>query len=84
MEDVPEKLWNRFKEFSGLTEEECFEYFGDREKGVAIEIRDVEEFPEPLDPKMAHPRFTPPQSWIYLPAGEQYTLQHFGEIYAQE
>ena len=67
-EDEPKNLWKNLGEFSGLKKKEFFDYFGDRETGVAIEIKDVDEFPEPLIPEKIFAKFTPPQSWIYVPA----------------
>lgn len=66
IEDKPDRLWEDFRDFSGLTEEEFFVYFRGRKKGVAIEIKDIEKFTEPIDPKMIYPKFIPPQSWIYI------------------
>jgi len=70
IEDKPEKLWENYRDLSGLTEEEFFTYFSGMRKGVAIEIEGVERFKEPIDPKMIYPEFTPPQSWIYLSSVE--------------
>ena len=68
--DKPKELWKNFKEFSGLTDDEFFTYFQGREKGVAIEIREVEKFTNPIDPKDLFPKFIPPQSWIYVSPDE--------------
>jgi type I restriction enzyme S subunit len=64
--DKPENLWMNFKDFSGLSKEEFFTYFYGKEKGVAIEIKDVEKFIEPIEPKKIYPKFIPPQLWIYV------------------
>jgi len=71
VKDEPERLWENYRNFSGLTEEEFFAYFSGVQKGVAIEIKNVERFTEPIDPKKIYPQFTPPQSWIYLSSIEQ-------------
>jgi len=68
IEDEPENLWRDFGEFSGLEKKEFFDYFGDRDTGVAIEIKKVEEFSRPIKPEKIFPEFMPPQSWIYVPA----------------
>jgi len=78
IEDKPEKLWENYRNLSGLTEEEFFTYFSGMRKGVAIEIEDVEKFIEPIDPKMIYPKFTPPQSWIYLSSFQRQFISHFG------
>ncbi|PKP54503.1 MAG: hypothetical protein CVT90_00935 [Candidatus Altiarchaeales archaeon HGW-Altiarchaeales-3] len=67
IKDTPENLWRSFRDSSGLTKEGFFTYFSNRKKGVAIEIRDVEEFSKPINPKTLFPKFTPPQSWMYVP-----------------
>ncbi len=67
IEDHPKILWRDFNKFSGLDKKEFFAYFGDRDKGTAIEIKSVEEFPEPINPKELIPNFTAPQSWSYIP-----------------
>jgi len=78
IEDTPENLWENFKNFSGLAEEDFFTYFRGREKGVAIEIQDVEKFKEPIDPKRIDPKFIPPQSWIYISSFQYQFISPFG------
>ena len=77
--DRPEELWKYFKEFSGLTEDEFFTYFQGRDKGVAIEIKDVERFGEPKNPEDLFSKFIPPQSWKYIPVGSYQNLYSSGE-----
>jgi len=62
--DLPH-LWRLSSEYSGLHEEEFLSYFHGLDKGFAIEIEDVEEFDEPIDPKDLLPDFVPPQSFCY-------------------
>lgn len=62
----PKDLWNRFGHFSGMNEAEFFNYFQDIKIGFAIEIKNVEVFDAPLDPKEQIPGFNPPQSFCYL------------------
>lgn len=64
--DCPENLWDQLNELSGLDEEEFFAYFKDSKVGYAIEIKCVETFKEPIDPKDLIPDFTPPQSFCYI------------------
>ncbi len=66
IEDHPKVLWDRFKDFSGIIEEEFFGYFGDNEKGFAIEIGEIEIFERPTDPRFFIPDFVPPQSFCYM------------------
>jgi len=62
--DLPH-LWRLSSEYSGLHKEEFLSYFNGLDKGFAIEIEDVEEFDEPVDPKELLPNFVPPQSFCY-------------------
>ena len=66
IEDHPERLWNQLKRFSGLNYIEFFRYFEGKERGFAIEIKSVEEFKTPIDPRDFVPNFVPPQSFYYL------------------
>jgi len=66
IEDHPRKLWENFREFSGIGEEEFFSYFGGHKKGFAIGIGNVEVFEDPIDPKNSIPGFVPPQSFRYV------------------
>ena len=67
IEDHPEVLWEKFKEFSGINDEmEFFSYFGSNKKGFAIEIRDLKIFESPADPRILNPDFIPPQSFCYM------------------
>ena len=66
IEDRPLILWEMFKEFSGLREEEFFSYFNGREKGYAIEIEEIRKFESPVDPWEFNADFIPPQSFQYI------------------
>ena len=70
IEDKPENLWESLKDFSGLKEREFFTYFSGQDKGIAIEIKNVEKFPEPINPEKLFSNFRPPQSWVYLTSTE--------------
>lgn len=64
-EDTPENLWRMSSDRAGLTEEEFFQYFGGREYGYAIRIRDLEILRIPLDPWEMIADFHPPQNYCY-------------------
>lgn len=66
IEDSPSALWDRLKDHAGISEEEFFNYFRDNEKGFALEIKDVQKFENPIDPKTLIPNFVPPQSFHYI------------------
>jgi predicted transcriptional regulator len=64
IEKHPVQLWNECKDFSGIDEEDFFDYFRGKDKGFAIEIGDVEVF-DPINPKDHIRNFVPPQSFCY-------------------
>ena len=66
IEDKPINLWRQLKDDAGVSEEEFFDYFRNREIGFALEIVEVEKFENPVDPKIMFPNFVPPQSFCYL------------------
>lgn len=61
----PEKIWQKTKEFSGITEKFFFEYFFNKEMAHAIKIKRVKRYDEPLKLKEDF-EVAPPQSYIYL------------------
>ena len=66
VEGHPDYLWEQFWDVSGLSDQEFFEYFSDRDKGYAIRIDDLEPFTEPVDPHTVFERFVAPQSFCYV------------------
>jgi predicted transcriptional regulator len=66
VEGHPGYLWEEFRDVSGLSEPEFFEYFTGKENGYAIRIDELEQFAEPMDPYMMFERFVPPQSFCYV------------------
>ncbi len=66
IEDSPEELWRQLKDYSGLSKEDFFQYFKEKQIGFAIEIVDFVLFDEPIDPKKLDPDFVPPQSYLYI------------------
>ena len=69
IEDSPDGLWKRCKKYSGITKEEFFDYYADKEIAFAISIKNVETLDEPIDPYIKFENFTPPQSYCYLKDG---------------
>jgi len=73
IEEHPNRLWEECGNYSGLTEFEFFRYFNGKNKGVAIEIKELEKFNEPLELTDIFPNIVPPQSFCYVdmfvPAG---------------
>ncbi|MFZ1903000.1 MAG: hypothetical protein ACLPF1_10070 [Methanoregula sp.] len=66
LEDHPDILWDRVRDYAGIDDSEFFTYFAGRSKGYAIGIENLQELDEPIDPKEAIPEFVPPQSYCYL------------------
>ncbi len=66
IEGSPRALWDQLKDDAGISEDEFFDYFRNKEMGFALEIKKVEIFEYPLDPKIVFPNFTPPQSFCYI------------------
>ncbi len=66
IEDSPLNLWQKFKDKSGITKHEFFEYFKNRDKGYAIKIKKYVNYKKPIDPYKTKPNFMPPQSYIYV------------------
>lgn len=59
------KLWEKTKEFSGISERFFFEYFVNKEKGFAIKIKCTKRYDKALSLKEDF-NVTPPQSFMYL------------------
>jgi predicted transcriptional regulator len=63
--DDIEALWQRTKEYSGISEEFFFRYFADKSRGHAIQIKKVKRYRKPLCLN-ADFAVAPPQSFLYL------------------
>ncbi len=66
IEGHPNQLWEECGEYSGLTEIKFFRYFNGYKKGFAIELKRIEKFNNPIDPRDTFPNFAPPQSFYYV------------------
>lgn len=60
-----ETLWSLTKEFSGISVDYFYQYFGDKESGFAIKIKKTKRYKHP---KCLRQDFNllPPQSFLYL------------------
>ncbi len=65
LHDEPQALWDRTKTHAGISRERFFEYFINKTKGYAIEVKTAQMYdtPFPLSRLMVT---TPPQSFMYL------------------
>lgn len=66
LKEVPEKIWEYTKEFSGVNEKSYYEYFNNSSCAYAIRIEQIHVFQVPIDPKEKIGDFFPPQSFMYL------------------
>ncbi|AWX15600.1 hypothetical protein CEP48_05170 [Mergibacter septicus] len=62
----PESLWNKTKEFSGITKSFFDEYFLNRRLAYAFEIDSFELYQEPKHISEVVQSGTPPQSYCYI------------------
>lgn len=65
LHDEPHSLWALTKQYAGINKTRFFEYFRDRAKGYAIEIRSTVTYKDPmlLSSLMVS---SPPQSFMYI------------------
>jgi len=67
IEGSPTALWELAKEKGGgVTRQLIYDYFKGKKTGFAIEIADVLEFEQAVDPKVIFKDFVAPQSFRYL------------------
>jgi predicted transcriptional regulator len=67
----PDQLWTQTCNHAGITRARFMDYFGNREKGYAIEVRKTRKYRSPLslnDLKLSYP----PQSFMYLHTDPMY------------
>lgn len=67
--DDLETLWERTKEFSGISEDYFYQYFANREQGFAIQIKNQIKFKIPRCLKEDY-NLSPPQSFAYWESKE--------------
>ena len=66
LEDRPSDLWDTVKEYAGIDYLDFFAYFEGKSRAFAIEIQNLRELPDPIDPYETMPGFVPPQSYYYM------------------
>lgn len=59
------QLWQKTKEFSGISEDFFYEYFSNKERGYAIKIKETKLYDRSLNLKDEF-NASPPQSFMYL------------------
>ena len=60
-----ETLWKLTKDHSGITEDFFYEYFSERKKGFAIQVKNKKKYKEPKCLKADY-NLHPPQSFVYV------------------
>jgi len=68
-EGTPEEIWEKYSSESGLTKQEFYSYYENAERAIAIRIKNLEIFKEPLDPNEVFEDFVPPQTFKYIKLG---------------
>lgn len=63
---TPESLWEKTKEFSGITKKFFDEYFSTKSLAHAFEIDSFQLYDKPLGISDILPSGTPPQSYCYI------------------
>ena len=65
LHEEPQSLWDKTKTHAGISKERFFEYFRDKQKGYAIEVKAAQIYDVPV--KLSHLMVgSPPQSFMYL------------------
>lgn len=64
----PDSLWEKTKEFSGITQQYFREYFHGRDIAHAIEVKTVKRYRKPKELREFLPSGTAPQSYAYVSA----------------
>ena len=66
IQDTPDALWSRTKEFSGISHDYYMKYFHDIESAYALQILNPKLYDKPIDPKKIDTKFVAPQSYKYI------------------
>jgi predicted transcriptional regulator len=65
LHDHVESLWNQTKEYSGISQDVFFTYFGEKTTGYAIKIKNYKRYARPQSIKALY-GIAPPQSFAYV------------------
>ena len=66
LSSIPRDIWEKTKDFSGISKEEYDKYFRNSNIAYAIIIKKFKIFDNAINPKEYFSKFNPPQSYIYL------------------
>jgi len=65
IEGTPEEVWEVCKDYAGISEQEFFSYFNNREKAYSIKLKNIQKLESGFDPYKLIKNFRPPQSFMY-------------------
>lgn len=65
LHDNLSELWNKTKNFSGISKEYFIKYFSEKNNGYAIEVSSFKRYDNPINIKLEY-GMTPPQSFAYI------------------
>jgi predicted transcriptional regulator len=77
-QDSPNQLWKRHKSYGGIERKAFFDYYSEKESGVAIGISKVRVLEEPVPLSYLDKELKAPQSFSYLPYHSLQALQTAG------
>lgn len=67
LEGKPEFIWEQTKLYGGIDEKDYIDYFAERDKGFAIQIKTAKVYKKPLELTEINPNIKyPPQSFMYI------------------
>jgi len=66
LEETPLEIWNKTKDYSGITEDFFFSYYKGKDKSFAIKIKSFVQYRIPVCPYSLFPNFKAPQSFQYI------------------
>ena len=75
IKDTPKNLWKRFSKEGGISEEEFFEYFKDKDEGYALKIDDLKILDESIDTDEIKD-FKAPQNYFYVNKEELLSMKN--------
>lgn len=64
--DIPETIWKRTRNYSGIDKAFFNEYYQGKNYAIAIEVDNPKLYNNPINPKEEYENFTAPQSFMYL------------------
>ena len=76
-----DEMWDATKDISGLTREEFFNYFHEKENAHAIAIESYRDYEQPIPLDVLLPGKVPPQSYCYLNGYEEWRASNAARLF---